>query len=429
MLKLTWLCSILLAALTLSGCGQGGSELLGKSFPPVHYRMTASVETPKGIVTGSSVIEVTWRAPGTIFGPLGSAGYSVKGEGIVVDLPDNERLYLTLKSPASEDWAAWVVRYVEPAGHSERPSRPDPENHYSELDRYWAAVRADRQVHVIPRYTTRGQTGVENYPYFFRFRNRNDPGSSEFVDPDNLEKTYGSGYKFLSLTLQVTEDPVTQKIDLHFSKDFFKKWEKIREETGHCRQMDHPYFRQPTLILNRAALSRDDTMVGGPRRNMKEVEERVDRLRQVPCENVIPGYTGTKIRDFHKRPIFTHEPANIDTARADIVRWTPQGSILKGNTINKLTSVGGCLALDVYPYPALIVFPYGDGIWDRKTETLLYRGKSYSLDDKISLKGEWVRIFVDGGKADFQRDSRELGKHDFHSCNGYEMFLVDNRAS
>jgi hypothetical protein len=54
---------------------------------------------------------------------------------------------------------------------------------------------------------------IDNYPYFVRFKDMADPKSVEQVDPDNLAKSFGAGYRLKSLTVQMTGEPVTVEIE------------------------------------------------------------------------------------------------------------------------------------------------------------------------------------------------------------------------
>lgn len=180
----------MLAALALAGCD---SDALGRHYPPYRYRLTAIVETPEGVRTGSSVIEVRWTEAGSAFGIQSGAGFSVKGEAVAVDLPGGQTLFVLLRSAGNSDWAAWALQDVV-------PNLKDPRG-------------ADRQPHPVPRRVEVLREQVDNYPLFVRFRNLAVPKSVEAVDPDDLSTTFGAGYRLKSLTVQMTGDPVTTGIE------------------------------------------------------------------------------------------------------------------------------------------------------------------------------------------------------------------------
>lgn len=185
------LATILLSVLALAGCD---SEKLGKTLPGYRYRLTAQVQTPEGLKTGSSVIEVQWTTPGKIFGSQGSASYRLKGEAVAVDLPKGQTLFILLSTPWSYDWAAQAL------------------GNTGILKTMVSAEGADPGVHPLPRTIMLGPDKLDNYPYFVRFRDPRDPASIERVDPDALAKTFGPGTTLKALTVQLTSDPVTHGI-------------------------------------------------------------------------------------------------------------------------------------------------------------------------------------------------------------------------
>ena len=72
-------CAASLAALMLSACGD--------DTPTYRYRMTVEVETPEGLKTGSSVIEVSTDVASEYTIPTpGKVTNRVRGEAAAVDL-------------------------------------------------------------------------------------------------------------------------------------------------------------------------------------------------------------------------------------------------------------------------------------------------------------------------------------------------------
>lgn len=49
----------------------------------------------------------------------------------------------------------------------------------------------------------------ERYPLLVTFDDINDPKSIKRVDPDDLVATFGPGYSLKSITLEITDEPVT----------------------------------------------------------------------------------------------------------------------------------------------------------------------------------------------------------------------------
>lgn len=198
------------AALALAGC----ANVTHEEFEPVRYQLTAEVETPEGVRTGSSVIAVTWAMSRTS-PPLGGSSYSVEGEAVAVDLPGGQTLFVLLRSATDVDWAAWVIKRIPTAGKAEQ-AKPSPSERAEQIaseERYLDLVRADRGVHAVWRPAPPHNLPGLSIPYFVRFRDLADPKSVEQVAPDDLASTFGPGYRLKSLTVQVTDDPVTTGIE------------------------------------------------------------------------------------------------------------------------------------------------------------------------------------------------------------------------
>ena len=131
------------AATLLVGC----NGVTHERFDPIRYRLTATVETPEGLRSGSSVIEVT-EGMSRMSGAFAGSGYSIKGEAAAVDLPGGQVLFVLMRSPSNVDWAAWAIQVVQlpkqpdvPSG--DREARIAQEKHSLDL------IRADRAIHPL----------------------------------------------------------------------------------------------------------------------------------------------------------------------------------------------------------------------------------------------------------------------------------------
>ena len=212
----------------LGVCAAGAAALLAGCAPSdtIRYRLTAEVETPEGVRTGQSVIQVAWTKPGPIakavLGGLAGSGFQVTGDAIAVDLPRGETLFVLLRSPASEDWAGFASNQV--GGGEVRPvPRIDPH---------------------VP--------GMDNYPYFVRFRDISDPGTIEQVDPDDLATSFGEGYRLKALTFQRTSEPVTEGIKHRLTADFWHRWgARQQDEVNKGPANENPYFKTLASKFNK----------------------------------------------------------------------------------------------------------------------------------------------------------------------------------
>ncbi len=213
------------AVALLWGCDMKVEDM-GYIWQEPHYaKLTAEVETPEGIKSGYSVLEVKWDKAGR--------GYNIRGEAVAVDLPKGETLFILLSSTSNVDWAAWLHQIVK------------LENSPEDQALYYSRIAANRQIWPVPRTKEYfGNKEVhDNYPYFVRFRDIKDPKSVEQVDPDDLAKTFGPGVKLKSLTVQMTDEPVTKGIEKRLPRSFWKNWGAIhKKEMDKGKIAENPYF-------------------------------------------------------------------------------------------------------------------------------------------------------------------------------------------
>ena len=236
--------SRLLAGMTvlLSGCKPGGIGSSRVYFDPIRYRLTAKVETPSGVKTGSSVIQTIWDR--------GLSGATVTGEAVAIDLPANRSLFVLLRTKSKPDWAGEVPGISAPQDAIPPTTSTARE---AEAERQVGWIRANREVH----YLWGGDVPKERaeyLPYIIWFKNIADPKSVELVNPVDLAQTFGPGYRLKSLTVQVTDDAITKGIEKRLA------WLKLFPEP---RLIPIPIggAKNPTIgqIISHGDLRRDDT--------------------------------------------------------------------------------------------------------------------------------------------------------------------------
>lgn len=198
------------AALLLGACG------IIRNFPTYHYRLTVEVDTPKGLRTGSSVIEVRTGAV-HLGGIGGGASAEVSGEAVTVDLGARGLLFALLRSEGNGGWAGGIVPTFA--------ARPEADANHSDDDTMaimFENMLANKRLIVLPRYypanarvsgPRRSDKPQSDYPLLVRFGDIKDPKSVAQVDPDDLEKSLGSGVTLKRITVQLTDDPVTTGIE------------------------------------------------------------------------------------------------------------------------------------------------------------------------------------------------------------------------
>lgn len=192
---------LLLAALSLAGCG------LVNDVPDYRYRLTVEVETPDGLRTGSSVIEVSTSIASEYSIPTpGAVYFRARGEAVAVDLGEGRTLFALLRSTGNVDWAGNLMIRLAPT--SRKIGREGV------LERYNAMLRM-REPRVLPRYfRNEGHlSNVPAWPMLVTFGDLDDPTSVELVDPDDFAASFGEGVSLKRITVQVTDDPVTTGIE------------------------------------------------------------------------------------------------------------------------------------------------------------------------------------------------------------------------
>ena len=191
----TWL--VIGFALALAGCSD--------ATPDYRYRLTVEVETPDGLRSGSSVIEVETGVAGEYSIPSpGAVSHKARGEAAAVELPDGQVLFALLRSENDIDWASRVMFALTPKMGGEDPFQA----------RFDAMLR-DQKRHVLPRtWPPVGHLERRSaYPMLVTFGDLDEPTSVALVDPDDLAASFGEGYALKRITVQMTDDPVTTGID------------------------------------------------------------------------------------------------------------------------------------------------------------------------------------------------------------------------
>jgi hypothetical protein len=175
-------------------------------FPAYRYRLTVEVDTPQGLRTGSSVIEVVSGMVDDGAVVIG-VGTRVRGEAVAVDLPGGKVLFALLSKPNSAEGAS---EYAHDALITKR---------WSGKDEYLADLNAmlrRRDTAVLPRHIPPAYPSAPpatSYPMLVTFGNIADPKTVAVVDPDNLAASFGRGVKLRRITVQMTDAAVTVGIE------------------------------------------------------------------------------------------------------------------------------------------------------------------------------------------------------------------------
>ena len=181
--------------LGLAGCAD--------SAPDYRYRLTVEVDTPQGLRSGSSVIEVEQSMGRTAMSGFGKRiDRRVRGEAVAVDLPGGRTLFALLRSETDTDWAAQVMQRLAPDTEGEPWD-----------ERFDNVLSIEGEVEVPRSFSPQRPDEGSAYPMLVTFGDLSDPTSVERVDPDGLAASFGEGYALKRITVQLTDDPVTTGIE------------------------------------------------------------------------------------------------------------------------------------------------------------------------------------------------------------------------
>jgi hypothetical protein len=162
-------------AALLSGCGESTYKW--------NQKLTITVQTPQGEKSGSAVVGIKARHTS---GPFSE--YKLNGEAAVVDLGNGKYLFATLgQLDRSIAALTFQVEETPPEGNEED---------------VWGVIS--------------GMQGRKKelpsgfYPLLVTFSNLKYPKSVKRVA--NVSEAFGSGYSLKSMTLEITDEPVTKGV-------------------------------------------------------------------------------------------------------------------------------------------------------------------------------------------------------------------------
>ena len=166
-----------MAYVLLAACGLSACSIFGTSW---NRKITVVIDTPGGEVSGSSVQsesisdQTDWWVPPEARGAHGE----LRGEAVVLDLGQNRYLFALLGKP---DTFAVLAPGEEPLQAASRFTN-------------------QRGAQSIPR---------SEYPMFVTFADIQNPMSVKEVKPETMSDTFGPGFALRSITLEITDEQVT----------------------------------------------------------------------------------------------------------------------------------------------------------------------------------------------------------------------------
>ncbi len=174
MRKTALLALLIAVASGLSGC---------RSTHQWHQKLTVIVDTPTGRVSGSSVIAVNAK-----FGSMPltdrEVWYRITGEATAVEVAPGRYLFALL-------------------GNSK-------ELYYRSLQHKFGHRSRKEWLKRIPNMKEVVTLEGKRYPQLITFRKTYDPKTASKVRPDYLSASFGKGFKLIRITLEITNEPVTE---------------------------------------------------------------------------------------------------------------------------------------------------------------------------------------------------------------------------
>lgn len=195
------------AILALGGCGRD-NEPVGRAAEELRYRLTVEVDTPAGLKSGSSVIEVRAVKNPDWLTPEGRGyRYSFKGEAVAVDLPGGRVLFALVKSDSG---ASDASEYPWFAFDERLKDTRDPLAQMQRM-RGWRGQAAAMTKKKDTDAADPAKSAPE-LPMLVTFGDIKDPASVKRVDPEALDAAFGARVKLKAITVEITDDAVTTGI-------------------------------------------------------------------------------------------------------------------------------------------------------------------------------------------------------------------------
>ena len=182
-----------------------------------HQKLTLEVETPSGIITGSSVVYVTMSTQFVAgFGSKGSSGK--RGEAVVMEITPGKPTGGHTGGPTSGRYLFALLK-----GQTHLAQKV--------FDVTGPGVRFNEWAGTLSRLRGTGDVPEAHYPLLVTFTDINDPSSVKKVEPWDLESHFGAGVKLKRITLEITDEAVTSgKVEKVLGKEFFKRWGAVHKE-------------------------------------------------------------------------------------------------------------------------------------------------------------------------------------------------------
>jgi hypothetical protein len=197
--------NLILGGLATSVFASAVSGCQTKTVGQFRYRLTVEVETPEGLKSGYSVIQVKAIDSDNMIKMPHDAASTVqfKGEAVVLELPGGQVLFALLKDRRGESRAS---RFPRQAFIDRVPATGNRGFDYQRL----AMLKG--QTSKLGRPTQAigdNPDDYSTYPLFVAFKDLDNPLTVQRVDPADFAATLGPGFALKQVTVTITDEKVT----------------------------------------------------------------------------------------------------------------------------------------------------------------------------------------------------------------------------
>ncbi len=183
--------SVFCLALALSACGGPSASY--------RYKLTVSLNTPDGVKTGSNVVQVDYNK---VSFPMSGEAHAVYGQALYLDTGGKPLVVLLSRATFSgpNHWMS-----VDPVAVIARLC----------LGQEYGVFSFIESVKQFGRCHAAYPLEFDDMPDMVTFEDPKDPNTGRPVDPRNPAGALGPGVSVRSITIQVTDEPITKEVDEH----------------------------------------------------------------------------------------------------------------------------------------------------------------------------------------------------------------------
>ena len=197
-----------------------------------HQKMVLYFDTPDGPLTASSVIRVDFTGAMAWAGDLDHDHTDLAGEAVVANL-GGRYLFALIE----EDAGRMIVRVLP----------PDKKGQSFKSSIRWIKKQSE-PLDVPP----------DLWPRLISYTDIKDPASAKLVDPGKMASEFGDGYALRRVTIQTTDEPLTQgRVEEVLGREFFMT-SAAMTKAALARGPDDRYFHSLKAELKRNMFIREE---------------------------------------------------------------------------------------------------------------------------------------------------------------------------